>query len=105
MNAPSDSKGPSHGDADRDDASRLRECLRLLRERFPHFGGISLQLLERDETFRELCDEYAACTEVVERLKRSGSDEPLLWEYAALRLRIEAELLGHISTHRDANGL
>ena len=87
-----------------DDATRMAEWLKLLRERFPHLDGISLRLLKQDETFRELCDEYAACTEVVERLKRCGSDEPLLREYTALRLRVEAELLSYMSTHRDTSG-
>ena len=104
MDAPPNGKHPSHGDPGRDTGSRLHECLQLLRERFPHFDAVSLQLLGRDATFRELCDEYAACTEVVERLKRSGSDDPLLREYTALRLRVEAELLGYIATSRDPGG-
>jgi hypothetical protein len=85
-----------------DDATRMAECLKLLRERFPHLRSLSLQLLERDETFRELCEEHAACTEALERLMRSGTDEAMRREYSALRLRIEGELLSHLSQHTDA---
>jgi hypothetical protein len=81
----------------------MSECVRLLRERFPHVRGLSLRLLERDNTFRELCEEYVACTEVVERLTRSGSDEPMRREYSALRLRVERELLDFISAHDADN--
>ena len=101
MKTSSDDPRSPRDDPGRDDRSRLRECLDLLRERFPHINGVSLQLLERDETFRELCEEYAACTEVVERLTRSGSDEALRREYSALRLRVERELLGYISGRRS----
>jgi hypothetical protein len=104
MNTHPDDPRSARGDPDRDDQARLREVLSLLRERFPYINGVSLQLLERDATFRELCEEYVACTEVVERLTLSGSDEAMLREYSALRLRVEAELLGHISTHRDTSG-
>jgi hypothetical protein len=104
MNTRSDDPRSARGDPGRDDQARLRECLSLLRGRFPHINGISLQLLERDATFRELCEEYAACTDVVERLTKSGSDDAMLREYSALRLRVEAELLGYISTHRDTSG-
>ena len=101
MKTPSDQPGSSRGDLSRNDQAQLRECMDLLRERFPHINGVSLQLLERDETFRELCEEYAACTEVVDRLTHTGTDEAMRREYSALRLRIESELLGYISGHRS----
>jgi hypothetical protein len=101
MKPSSDDPLSPRDDPGRDERARLRECLDLLRERFPHINGVSLQLLERDDTFRELCEEYVACTEVVERLTRSGSDEALRREYSALRLRVERELLGYISGHRS----
>ena len=101
MKTPSDDPRHPYGGPGRDDRDRLRECLELLRERFPHINGISLRLLERDAPFRELCEEYAACTEVVERLRDSGSDEAMLREYSALSLRIEGELLGYLVEHRS----
>jgi hypothetical protein len=97
MKTSSNDRGSSRVDPGRDDQARLREVLDLLRERFPHINGLSLRLLERDETFRELCEEYVVCTEVVERLTRSGSDEAMRREYSALRLRVERELLDYIS--------
>jgi hypothetical protein len=87
----------SRGGSDND--PQLRGCAKLLLERFPHVGAASLQLLERHETFRELCEEYEACTEAAERFAQSGSDAALLEEYRALRLRLEGELLRYISEH------
>jgi hypothetical protein len=84
-----------------EDAARAAKCLERLRERFPHLKSFSLTLLEKDETFRELCEEHTACTEVIERLTRSGSDDAMLREYSALRLRIERELLDYVSAHPD----
>jgi len=101
MKTPPDDPRSARGDPGRDEPVRMRECLSLLRERFPHINGISLQLLERDATFRELCEEYLACSEVVERLTQSGSDKAMLREYSALRLRVEGELLGYLSGHRS----
>jgi hypothetical protein len=87
-----------------DDASQPRGCVRLLLERFPHVRAASLQLLERHETFRELCEEYEACNEAAERFAQSGSDAALLEEYSALRLRLEGELLRYISEHGGSSG-
>jgi hypothetical protein len=93
------SAGPPRGSHE---ATPTTEWLKLLRERFPHLRGLSLQLLEQDETFRELCEEHAACTEVIERLTHLGSDEAMLREYSALRLRIERELLDYLSVHSNS---
>ena len=79
----------------------MAESVKRLRERFPHLRNLSLTLLGKDETFRELCEEHTVCTEVIERLTRSGSDDAMLREYSALRLRIERELLDYMSAHPD----
>ena len=55
-------------------------------------------LFERDELFRELCEDYEACSLA---LARQESTEALRREYAALRLRLETELLGRL---HDAPG-
>lgn len=81
--------------------AHVRGYLKLLIERFPHVRTVSLDLLRRHEAFRDLCEEYEACTETCERLERSGSDEPLLKEYTALRLRLEGELLRYIEEHES----
>ena len=73
-----------------------RGCIALLLERFPHLQSVSLALLHRHETFRDLCEEYQACSATCERLERTGSDEALRREYSALRLRLESELLRYI---------
>jgi hypothetical protein len=73
--------------------------VKLLLERFPHVRDISLQLLLQQETFRELCEEYEACTQAAERLAQTESNEALRKEYSALRLRLEGELLRYISEH------
>jgi hypothetical protein len=78
---------------------RARKSVSLLLERFPHVQDVSLQLLEQNETFRELCEEYEACAAAAERLTQSKRDEALRMEYAALRLRLEGELLRYIEDH------
>ncbi len=67
--------------------------LRLVTEQFPHLRERVACLFERDETFRELCEDYEACTGALSR--REASDD-LRREYAALRLRLEFELLGYV---------
>lgn len=99
MQMPQSDDKPPRIPIDPDDARRIHRYARLLVARFPHLQSVSLQLLERDETFRELCEEYAACTEVIERLTDAPSDEAMHREYSALRLRVEGELLRYLSAH------
>jgi hypothetical protein len=84
------------------DGSTLARCVKLLLERFPHVQAVSLLLLARHETFRELCEEYEACSEAAERLEHSGGDDAIRKEYSALRLRLEGELLRYISEQSGA---
>ncbi|HKE92679.1 MAG TPA: hypothetical protein VKB34_00120, partial [Povalibacter sp.] len=86
-------------DNDPRDGSQLRGCEKLLLERFPHVQRISLQLLKQQEAFRDLCEEYEACTEACERLERSQPEDALYREYVALRLRLESELLRYLEEH------
>jgi hypothetical protein len=65
--------------------------------RFPHVQALALKRCEKEDSFRELCEEYWACSEVLARLERPGSEESLRAEYGALRLRLEGELLRHIA--------
>ena len=87
-----------------DDRPQARPYVKLLAERFPHVQSVALQLLERDPEFRELCEEYEACTESVARLERLEGDEALLREYRALCLRLEGELLRYISEYGASGG-
>jgi hypothetical protein len=68
----------------------------LLLERFPHVQAVSLVLLQRNEDFRDLCEEYEVCSTTCDRLEHRDSDHALRQEYAALRLRLEGELLRYI---------
>lgn len=78
--------------------ARYRE---LLRGRFPHVSDVLLYRLMQHAIFRELCEEYAACAEVLQRLNTAASDEAMRSEYTALSLRLEGELLRYISEHGD----
>src|SRR5262249_29828553 len=71
--------------------------LRLVSERFEHLRDHAVRMFERDENFRDLCDEYEACSGTVARLESSGlSSDNLRNEYAALMLRLEYELLRYL---------
>ena len=72
---------------------------------FPSLGGLVAALYDRDDVFRELCDEYSICLGAVDRAEASGSPT-LRAEYSALKLRLEAELLQQLEefSHRtDVN--
>jgi hypothetical protein len=70
-----------------------RTPLTLVTEQFPDLRQEVACLFERDEVFRELCEDYEAC---ILALARQESNEALRREYAALRLRLETELLGRL---------
>jgi hypothetical protein len=71
--------------------------MKLVLERFPNVQSQATHLFERDEGFRELCEEYEACTTAADRLEASAPrQEQLRREYAALRLRLEGELLRYL---------
>lgn len=87
-----DAEGPNGG-------PRQELYLKLLRERLPNVQDVSLRLLMHHETFRELCEEYATCIEVLQRLTQSSFDKAMRSEYSALSLRLEGELLRYILEH------
>jgi hypothetical protein len=85
-------------DADKDEGRvKAEACMKLLNERFPHVQALALKRCEQHESFRELCEEYWACTQVLARLERPDAEESLRTEYGALRLRLEGELLRYIA--------
>lgn len=88
------------------DAGRVSAevCMKLLNERFPHVQALALKRCEQLESFRELCEEYSACTEVLARLERPNAEESLRSEYGALRLRLEGELLRYIAEESSRAG-
>src|SRR6185369_9139109 len=94
---------------DRDDVQdpgreRAEVCMKLLLERFPHVQALALKRCEKQDSFRELCEEYWACNQVLTRLERPGAEEDLRSEYGALRLRLEGELLRYIAEQSSRAG-
>ncbi len=67
--------------------------LTLVIEHFPDLRNEVACLFEQDDSFRELCEDYEACSQA---LTRQESNEALRREYAALRLRLQTELLGRL---------
>ena len=84
--------------------ARAEACMKLLLERFPNLQALAVKRCEKQESFRELCEEYWACSQVLERLERPNAEESLRTEYGALRLRLEGELLRYISEQSTRAG-
>jgi ferredoxin len=79
----------------------MQACLRVVLERFPYVREDAARVYERDEDFRELCEEYVMCVEAAERLEGSRpASDAMRREYGALRLRMEAELLKYLQDRR-----
>jgi hypothetical protein len=68
----------------------MSSCLQLVSEQFPHLQDRVACLFQRDQLFRELCEDYEACSVA---LKRQTASQGLQREYELLRLRLETELL------------
>jgi hypothetical protein len=84
----------------------MPSCLQLVTEQFPHLRDRVACLFDRDEVFHELCEDYGACVAAIVRLEAADSaNEPLRTEYAALRLRLETEVLRHLHESTDLGGL
>ena len=75
----------------------MPSSLQLVSEQFPHLRERVACLFERNEMFRELCEDYETCTDA---LAHQAASEGLRPEYSALRLRLETELLRYL--HEDA---
>jgi hypothetical protein len=75
----------------------MPSSLQLVSEQFPHLRERVACVFEREELFRELCEDYETCADA---LARQPASEGLRREYSALRLRLEAELLQYL--HEDA---
>ena len=91
-------------DATQEGTVRAEACMKLLLERFPHVQALALKRCEKLDSFRELCEEYWACNDVLTRLERPGSEQGLRSEYGALRLRLEGELLRYIAEQSSRAG-
>ncbi len=80
----------------------MHPALRLVSERLPNVREQAGFLFERDEVFRELCDEYQVCSETESRMEDARASEAIRKEYATLRLRLEGELLRYLAEHPEA---
>ena len=95
MPAITEAAGPATGAIGAmDKAAKKSSSLRLVEERLPQVRDGVARLFERDENFRDLCDEYEAC---VKTLARLGSDDAMRKEYGMLQLRLEGELLRYLA--------
>ena len=78
----------------------MNSSLRLVNERFHQVREELTRLFDRDADFRDLCEEYEACTQMMTRLESSGpSSVAMRNEYALLLLRLERELLRYLGEH------
>ena len=75
----------------------MTNCLQLVSDQFPHLKERVADLFARDAVFRELCEDYETCTVSLAR----QASEALRREYAALRLRLETELLAYLHADSD----
>jgi hypothetical protein len=71
----------------------MAPSLQRVSEQFPHLRERVACLFERDDIFRELCEDYEACAQALSQQERN---EDLRREYSALRLRLETELLAYL---------
>jgi hypothetical protein len=62
-------------------------------ERFPNHWHLIVQLYREDEDFRELCDHFAECRDVLSNLHASTDADPqLVEEYETLTNELEQEI-------------
>jgi len=66
--------------------------------RFPSARARAEELYQRDEAFRDVCDEYEVCLEAEVRLTgRDPRTVALRYEYEALQARLERELSRYLA--------
>ena len=84
----------------------MHESLMFVSERFPAVRDRMIGLFERDESFRELCEEYQACARTLARLESEAApgSEDLQREYHALLLRLEREMLDELRARPGGAG-
>ncbi len=75
--------------------------LALVRELFPALSCAVEVQFQSDDEFRGLCDDYRACVFAQARFAgEAGGAESFSREYAALRLRLERDLLDRLAERR-----
>jgi hypothetical protein len=98
---------PDHDDINEDpmrESCRLgsvpKRYVEIVHTLFPHMHSVLDRVLAESEPFGDLVEEYGVCTEVLER--QQARNEPQAREYAALRLRLESEILQYLSDYVDS---
>ena len=62
-------------------------------ERFPNHWHVIVQLYRENEDFRELCDHFAECRDVLSNLRASSQTDPKrIAEYETLTYELEREI-------------
>lgn len=80
----------------------MHSALRLVSDRLPHLRELAARLFERDEVFREMCDEYELCHVTQARMTPTSRMAGAVGkEYVALGLRLEGELLRYLAENAD----
>lgn len=79
----------------------MASSLEIVTAQFPHLRQRVARMFARDPIFRELCEDYELCSQ---SLARQIGSEALRHEYAALRLRLENELLHYVEERDDPDG-
>ena len=74
--------------------------LGFVSERFPRVREHATYLFGRDETFRDLCEDYEDCARTLARLESAEpASRAIFNEYSVLLLRLERELLRYLEEH------
>jgi hypothetical protein len=85
-----------------EEAIAMHGCLRIVSQRFPLLRDEAARRFTRDESFRDLCEDYEACADTLARFGSGGrGPDGLRNEYAALLLRLEHEMLRHLREPMD----
>jgi hypothetical protein len=80
----------------------MNPSLKMVSERFESVSGRVARLFESDESFRDLCEDYATCAQTVARFEATTpSSVGMRNEYGALLLRLEHELLRYLEGESD----
>jgi hypothetical protein len=79
----------------------MSSCLQLVSEHFPHLRDRVACLFQKDQLFRELCEDYETCSVALAQQK---SSQGLQREYEVLRLRLETELLQFLNEDETPGG-
>lgn len=84
-----------------DSMAILRISLLAVLKRFPAFEKTMKRLYREDDTFQSICEDYAECSEALQRWSQSALEEAPTRrkEYADLLQDLEVEILQYLGEH------